>query len=113
MSSAARWAYTSTATLWRRTGRNDWYDVTSYALPVTFACDYKAEAVRMTDAVGIEFTTRQMIYTERADIQQGDFVLIGTSSAADPRAAGAFEVRAVTRYADTFENVADDFRIAT
>jgi hypothetical protein len=28
-------------------------------------------------------------------------------------AAGAFEVRAVTRYADTFDQAADDYRITT
>lgn len=113
MSAAAAWSYTSTATLWPLIGRDDWTGLPSFGAPVTFACDYKAEAIRMTDALGIEFTTRQMLYTERADIKQGDMVLIGASTTADPRAAGAFEVRAVTRYADTFSQAADDYRVAT
>lgn len=113
MSAASRWSHTSTATLWPLTGRNDATGVATYGPPVPIACDYSAEAMRMTDATGVEFTTRQLIHTERADIKQGDMILIGTSTALNPHAAGAYEVRAVTRYADTFEGQADDYRVAT
>ena len=112
MSSLARWSHTSTATHWPKTGFDDWTGATTYGAPVTFACDYSAESVRMTDAQGIEFTSRQIIHTERATIVQGDMVLIGVH-AGDPITAKAFEVRAVTRFADTFENLADDFKVAT
>lgn len=67
----------------------------------------------MRDARGAEFVARQVIFTERADIKAGDMILIGTSTAADPLAAGAEEVKAVTRHADTFERKADDYQIAT
>lgn len=67
----------------------------------------------MTDANGQEFVSRQIIHTERDTIKNGDMVLIGTHTGADPVAAGAAEVRIVTRYADTFDQVADDFMIAT
>lgn len=113
MSSLAAWSYTSKATLWPLLSRADWGGARTFAAPVEFACDYSAEAVRMTDDRGIEFTTRQILHTERADIKQGDMVLIGTSALSDPVAAGAFEVRAVTRFSDTFERLADDWRIAT
>ena len=113
MSAAAAWSYTSTATHWARLSRDDWTGVQAWAAPVTFACDYKAESVRMTDGNGIEFTSRQQIYTERASIAQCDMVLIGSHTTADPVTAGAFEVRAVTRFADTFDNAADDFLVAT
>jgi hypothetical protein len=113
MSAAASWSYTSTATVWPLTGRDDWTGAATYGPPESFACDYSAESVRMTDAMGIEFTTRQVLHTERADLKQGDMVLIGTSVLSSPIAAGAFEVRAVTRYADTFDQAADDYRVAT
>jgi len=113
MSSAASWSYTSKATVWPLLGRDDWNHAPTYGAPVVFACDYSATSVRMTDDRGQEFTTRQVLHTERADLKQGDMVLIGVSAVSTPQAAGAFEVRAVTRFADTFEQRADDYRIAT
>lgn len=113
MSSAASWSYTSKATLWPLLGRDDWNRAPTFGAPVVFACDYSAESIRMTDDRGQEFTTRQVLHTERAGIKQGDMVLIGVSDVSTPQVAGAFEVRAVTRYADTFEQKADDYRVAT
>lgn len=113
MSSLANWSYTSKATLWPLTGRDDWSRARTFGAPVEFDCDYSAESVRMTDDRGVEFTTRQILHTERAGIKQGDMVLIGASEIADPIAAGAFEVRSAKRYADTFEQRADDYVIAT
>lgn len=112
MSAAAAWSYTSQATHWPLAGLDDWTGAKTYGPPVVFACDYKAESARMTDAKGVEFTTRQIIYTERASIAQGDMVAIGEHSG-DPLTAGALEVRAVTRYADTFDQLADDFKVMT
>jgi len=113
MSSAASWSYTARATLWPWLGRDDWSRVETFGPPQAFDCDYTAESKRMTDAKGVEFTTRQMIYTERADIKQGDRVLIGESAEASPITAGALEVRVVTRYGDTFDRAADDFLVVT
>lgn len=113
MSAAAAWSYTATATLWVWLGRDDWTGVESWGPPQAVSCDYSAKAERRTDALGVEFVTRQIIYTERADIKQGDRMLIGVSDALDPVAAGALEVRSVTRYADTMDRVADDFEVAT
>lgn len=113
MSAAARWILTNTATHWAQSGFDDWTGSRTWAAPVAFSCDYKAEARTMTDANGQEFVSRQVLYTERATVQPGDMVLIGTHTGADPVAAGAAEVRSVTRYADTFDQVADDFMIAT
>lgn len=111
MSSAARFSYTSRATIWPNLGRDDWSGLTTYGPPQVFACDYSAESVRMTDAKGVEFTTRQILFTELATAKQGDMVLIGESAVVSPIQAGALEVRAVTRYADTFKNEADDFKV--
>lgn len=113
MSAAAAWSYTAAATLWARLGRDDWSGVESWGPPQVIACDYSAKAERRTDATGVEFVTRQIIYTERADIQQGDRILIGTSVSLDPVSAGALEVRSVQRHADTFDRLADDYEVAT
>lgn len=113
MSAAANWSYTAKATLWPWLGRDDWTQRETFGPPEVFACDYSAESVRMVDGKGVEFTTRQILYTERADIKQGDRVLIGEISNPDPIAAGALEVRAITRDADTFDRAADDFKVAT
>ena len=113
MSSAARWAYSSTATLWPQTAAADWKGAPSFGGPVAFACDYKAEARLMTSARGQEFVSKQQLYTERADIKPGDRVLIGASTAMDPTAAGADEVMLVTRFADTLEGQADDYLVVT
>lgn len=118
MSAAARWANTSTATHWSRTGRDDWTGVQTWAAPVAFACDYKVVDEKSMQLIsaggGVEVSSRIQLYTERDTIAQGDMVLIGDHTAtASPVTAGAWEVRAVTRYADTFENLADDFMVAT
>lgn len=112
MSAAASWSYTSKATHWPLTGFDDWTGAKTYGAPVVFACDYSTESARMTDAKGVEFTSRQILHTERAGIVQGDMVLIG-EHAGNPIAAKAHEVRAVTRLADTFDGQADDWKIAT
>ena len=113
MSAAASWSYTARATFWPWLGRDDWSGVEQFGPPVSFDCDYSAEAVRMVDGKGVEFVTRQVVYTERADIKQGDRLLLGEVVAADPIAAGALEVRLVARDADTFDRVRDDFKVAT
>lgn len=113
MSAAAAWSYTAVATLWPLLGRDDWTGAVTYGAPRAVECDYSAKAERRTDALGVEFTTRQIIYTERADIKRGDRIVIGTSASLDPVAAGAAEVRSVQRYADTFDRLADDFEVAT
>lgn len=119
MSASAAWSYTAKATHWPLHGRDDWSGQTTYGPPVTFDCDYKAQAVRSADAggtkpeTGVELALRQVIYTEYSVVKQGDYVLIGESTALDPIAAGAAEVRTVVRDADTFDRTADDYRILT
>jgi glutaredoxin len=113
MSAAANWSYTARATLWPWLGRDDWSGVETFGPPQAIDCDYSAESKRMTDAKGVEFVTRQILYTERADIKQGDRVLIGESAVVSPIDAGALEVRAVKRDADTFDRVADDYQVMT
>ena len=113
MSEAASWSYTAVATHWPLTGRDDWTGALTYGAPVSFPCDYKAESARVTDDNGVEFVARQQIYTEYDSCKQGDMVLIGSSSNPSPVAAGASEVRAVRRYADTFDRLRDDYEVIT
>ena len=113
MSAAAAWSYTSTATHWAQVGFDDWTGARTWSAPVVFFCDYTAKIQTLTDANGQEFVSRQVLYTERATVQPGDMVLIGIHAGTDPVAAGAAEVRSVTRYADTFDLVADDYMIAS
>lgn len=113
MSSAARWSYTSPATLWPHASDAAWKGAPAFGAPVAFLCDYKAEAKLMTSARGQEFIAKQQLYTERTGIKPGDRVLIGSSTAPDPIAAGAHEVMLVTRFADTLDGKADDFMVVT
>ena len=113
MSSAANWSYTASATVWHVVSRDDWAGGTLYSPPVVIACDYGAKAEQRTDSAGREFTSRQMVYTEHATAKPGDYVLIGVSTEPDPLAAGAMEIRSVTRHADTFARLADDYELAS
>lgn len=115
MSKAARWSLQSKATLWPLSGRTDWDDGPSFAAPVLIACDYRSNGERMTDAKGIEFVSRLRIFTEYADAKQGDYIAIGDHLATlvPTGAPEAEEVRAVRRFSDTFEQVADDFEVVT
>ena len=117
-SSVARWSYTATATHWARIGLDDWTRQSTFAEPVQFLCDYKIErdvvgSGTMSGGTG-ELSSRLVIYTGRANIQRGDFVLIGDSTAASPiGVAGAREVRTVTQFGDVFERKADDYQLET
>ena len=113
MSSAARWSMTAQATHWALQSADGWTGVPVWAAPETFACDYTMDSRLMRDARGDEFTTREVIFTERATVRPGDRVLIGVSALLDPVAAGAREVRSVMRYGDTLERKADDYMLGT
>lgn len=113
MSSAAAWANTAVATLWPLIAHAEWDGAASFGMPVSFECDYQGKTMLAKNSAGREFTSTQQIYTERADIKEGDRVLIGLSTEVDPVAAGASEVKGITRYGDTFERLTDDYVIHT
>ena len=108
MSAAARWSQTKDATLWPLTSTEDWGGAQGFGAPVAIKCDYKVESRRARSSSGDEFTTRLIVYTERAGIKQGDRLALGVSTAADPLSVGAEEVRAVDRYADPFQRLGVD-----
>lgn len=119
MSSLAAWSYTSKATHWPLTGRDDRTRVATYGPGVVFDCDYTSASTRERNASGgqfgdgVESRESQVIYTERATIKAGDRVLIGSHAGKSALDAGAWEVRSVARLADTFEQTADDFEVRT
>ena len=113
MSATASWSYTATATHWPQRSRAGWSGALAFDAPVPFKCDYSVTTRRMRDSRGEEFTSNLVLYTERSAIREGDRVLLGTSTATDPIAAGAVEVRSVVRAADVFDRKADDFEIGT
>ena len=111
MSSLARWSYTATATVWPLTGRDGRSGAATFGAPAPVSCDYSTKQRRARTSQGREFEVAMTLYTERDDIKPGDRVLLGASVATDPIAAGAREVMAVERSADTFERQADDFEV--
>ena len=110
MSSASSWSYTVAATHWPATGRADWSGGVSFGPPAQILCDPKT--VRRSDRVGDrERVATVALWTEHAGIKIGDRVLIGSSSAADPIAAGAVEVIAATEYLDVLDGGLPDYHI--
>lgn len=63
------------------------------------------------DALGNEFLSRMTIYTE-TDIPIGSRVVLREEALPSPT-VDAQEVRAVVRYADTFDGIVDDFEVLT
>ena len=62
--------------------------------------------------------TANWSYTAEATIWRslgtdGDYLLIGVSTEANPIDAGADEIKHIIRYADTFDRVADDYALIT
>jgi hypothetical protein len=112
MSAAARWSLTARATCWALQSRGDWNGALTFAAPVSFDCDYNTTSMRRRSANGDEFSTKLVLYTEKADIALGDRIILGNNTAADPIAAGALEVRSVIRHADVFDRAADDFEVS-
>lgn len=112
MSSLASWSYTAQATIWKRSGEDEYGDAV-FSPPEVIMCDYGSTATARLGAIGIEMNIKNTHWTEYAEAKKGDYILIGESAEVDPIAAGADEVMQVIRYADTFERIADDYAILT
>lgn len=108
------WSYIQTATLWSLQARDGWTGAKTYAPPVWFLCGHIEEDARVTDSKGQEFVSRARFFTSLPGVKQGDRVLLGASTLADPLAAGASEVRAITQWADAFNALgAPDYKLST
>ncbi|EHK8991081.1 hypothetical protein KCT17_003649 [Escherichia coli] len=116
MSAAANWSYTAPATLWRKIdgGKDEFGDpMAGYWSPEIIYCDYQGGLSNKLGNLGLEFVAKNTFWTELADAQVGDFIMVGEWTGIDPVTAGADEIRQIVRYADTFDRVADDFALIT
>ncbi|MBM7346057.1 hypothetical protein [Pantoea coffeiphila] len=118
MSRAASWSYTATATIWRRIRDADGSDTDGggqpygWESPIAILSDYQGGLSAKIGDIGREIVVKNTIWSEYAEARQGDYILIGASSASVPPAE-ADEIRQVIRFADTFERIADDFALIT
>ena len=118
MSSLSRWSYTAKATIWR-VADEDEFGTKIFHPPDVIACEYgldtKIAGLRSlgVSGIGSEFSHSNTFWTEYDKANEGDFILIGESSELDPIEAGASEIKHITRYADTFERLADDYVLMT
>ena len=118
MSSLSRWSYTAKATIWRVIGENE-FGTKTFHPPDVISCDYGLDTKIAgllsigVSGIGSEFSRSNTFWTEYDKANEGDFILIGESSELDPIKAGASEIKHITRYADTFERLADDYALMT
>lgn len=114
MSELARWSYTGKATFWKRLqGEDEYGDPMGFAAPVVIDCGYQGGLSRRIGNLGSELVVKNTIWTEFADADTGDYILIGVSDEADPLKAGADEVMQAVRFEDTFDRLVDDWAIIT
>lgn len=114
MSEIARWSYTGKATFWKRLqGEDEYGDPMGFAAPVVIDCGYQGGLSRRIGNLGSELVVKNTIWTEFADADTADYILIGVSDEADPLKAGADEVMQAVRFEDTFDRLVDDWAIIT
>lgn len=114
MSELARWSYTGKATFWKRlAGQDEYGDPLGFAAPVVIDCGYQGGLSRRIGNLGSELVVKNTIWTEFADADTGDYILIGVSHKSDPLKAGADEVMQSVRFEDTFDRLVDDWAIIT
>ncbi|XUV83558.1 hypothetical protein ACREYP_09105 [Enterobacter sp. TMH.L2] len=113
MSSTASWSYTAPCTIWRNLGFAENGDSLGWSSPEIIMADYQGGLSAKIGSIGMEITVKNTFWTEFTEARRGDYILIGSSTDADPINAGADEVMQVIRYADTFERTADDYAILT
>ncbi|MFY9993631.1 MAG: hypothetical protein WAK61_01385 [Leclercia sp.] len=116
MSSAGQWSYNKPCTLWRKGlgGKDECGDpISAYEPPETIMCDYIGGLSAKLWALGKEVVVKNTFFTAYALADEGDYILIGSSTNPDPLSAGADEVRHVTRWNDTLDGMEDDWAIIT
>lgn len=114
MSELARWSYTGKATFWKRLeGRTESGDPLGYEAPVVIDCGYQGGLSKRLGDIGSERVVKNTFWTEFADADTGDYIMIGVSTEANPLVAGADEVMQSVRFEDTFDRLVDDWAIIT
>jgi hypothetical protein len=92
MSAVANWSYTAAATVWKSLGISESGDSLGYSAPIQILCDYEGGLSKRIGSLGAEIVVKNTIWTEFTGAEAGDYILIGTSTDADPLNAGADEV---------------------
>jgi len=114
MSELARWSYTGKATFWKRLqGQDEYGDPMGFAAPVVIDCGFQGGLSRRIGNLGSELVVKNTIWTEFADADTGDYILIGISAEPDPLKAGADQIMQSVRFEDTFDRLVDDWAIIT
>ncbi|MGB3256073.1 hypothetical protein [Buttiauxella gaviniae] len=113
MSSVGQWSYNKPCTLWKQLGVSESGDPLGYAAPITIMCDYIGGISAKLGSMGKEIVVKNTFFTAYALAEEGDYILIGTSTEADPLNTKADEVRASTQWNDTLEGLEDDWALIT
>lgn len=113
MSRLGRWNYTAKCTIWRNLGFAENGDSLGWSEPEIFMCEYQGGLSAKIGNIGKEIAAKNTFWTEYAMASIGDYVSIGVSDNPDPIDAGADEVMAVLRNADSFYRQVDDRIIIT
>ena len=119
MSSTASWSYNKPCTIWKRIRDADGSDTDGggqpygFQPPINIMCDYIGGLSAKLGSLGKEVVVKNTFFTAYALADEGDYILIGSSSNPDPLSAGADEVRHVTQWNDTLEGLEDDWAIIT
>lgn len=82
---------TQTATYWAPEAL-DAYGRPSFASPVALDCRWEDTTELFRDAQGREVVSKANVWLSQ-DVALGGFLLLGESAEADPRSAGAYEIR--------------------
>lgn len=84
--------FPQTATYWAQSGVDGVGDST-FSSPVELAVRWEDRREQIEDGTGRTLRSRAVVFLQQ-DVGIGDFLLLGTSTASDPRTlAGAFEVQ--------------------
>lgn len=76
-------------------------------------CDYIGGISAKLGSMGKEIVVKNTFFTAYALAEEGDYILIGSSTEVDPLSTKADEVRASTQWNDTLEELEDDWAIIT
>ena len=93
MSSISRWTYANTATVFPFEGEDMFNGGVTYGPPYTIACTWTAKSEQRRDAMGAEFVTRNIVWTEDKRPRYRDqIVLNGETARQDIRSIVNFDM---------------------
>ena len=113
MSSVARWSYNKPCTFWKSLGIDEYGDPLGYVPPVIIMCDYIGGMSAKLGQMGKEVVVKNTFFTAFALAEEGDYILIGSTTEPNPLNTKADEIRASTRWNDTLYGQEDDWAIIT